>query len=71
FVLAYRSADFQRMPDLTSMPSDEEGRFVLYVPGPGRYCLAARSKTRGQPRTGEPYGTLGPGKDACRDVTAG
>lgn len=71
FVLAYRSPDFHRMPDLTSRPADEDGSFVLFVPEPGRYCLAARLKTRGQPRVGEPYGILGEGEAACRDVMAG
>ncbi len=71
FALAYRTKDFHRMPDLTSTPADRDGRFILYVPGPGRYCLAARSKTRGQPRAGEPYGVLGSGDDACRQVMSG
>jgi len=71
FALAYRSSDFHRMPDLTSTPSDQEGRFTLYVPEASRYCLAARTGTRGQPRAGEPYGTLGEGEAACRDVAAG
>jgi hypothetical protein len=68
FVLAYRSPDFRRMPDYTSLPTGSDGRFVLYVPEPGRYCLAARKQTRGQPREGEPYGTLGRGDDSCREV---
>jgi hypothetical protein len=71
FVLAYRSPDFRRMPDFTSLPAGQDGRFVLYVPNPGRYCLAARKQTRGQPREGEPYGTLGPGEAGCRQVNRG
>lgn len=71
FALAYRSADFQRMPDYTSAPADANGRFTLYVPDPGEYCLAARTKTRGQPRAGEMYGTLGFGAEACRSVVTG
>ena len=66
FVLAYRTADFHRMPDLTSTPANEDGNFTLFVPEPGRYCLAARTQTRGQPRAGEPYGILGAKGDACR-----
>ncbi len=58
FVLAYGSADFQRRPDYTSPAVGEDGRFTLYLPGPGRFCLAARLQTRGQPRAGEPYGVL-------------
>ena len=71
FVLAYRSPDFRRMPDYTSLPAGEDGRFVLYVPDPGRYCLAARKQTRGQPREGEPYGALGPDDAGCRQVSRG
>lgn len=71
FVLAYRSADFRRMPDFTSLPAGVDGRFVLYVPDSGRYCLAARKQTRGQPRAGEPYGTLGRGEKSCRKVDRG
>ncbi len=71
FVLAYRDADFHRMPDLTSSPADDNGRFALYVGDVGRYCLAARTQTRGQPRAGEPYGTLGEGEGACRQAVAG
>ena len=71
FVLAYRSEDFRRMPDFTSLPAGPEGRFVLYVPDSGSYCLAARKQTRGQPREGEPYGTLGAGAAGCRQVNRG
>jgi hypothetical protein len=61
FVLAYRDADFHRMPDHTSLPVDAGGRFILYLPEGGTWCLAARGKTRGQPMAGEPYGVL----DGC------
>jgi hypothetical protein len=71
FVLAYRSPDFRRMPDYTSLPAGPDGRFILYVPEAGRYCLAARKQTRGQPREGEPYGTLGIGDASCRNVSRG
>lgn len=71
FVLAYRSADFRRMPDFTSLPAGADGRFVLYLPDSGRYCLAARTQTRGQPRDGEPYGTLGTDEESCRQVRRG
>lgn len=69
--MAYRDTDFQRMPDYTSGPADSNGRFTLYVPEAGRFCLSARMKTRGQPLAGEPYGTLGRGDDSCRSVDAG
>lgn len=69
--LAYQSTDFHRMPDWTSMPADGNGIFTLYLPAPGRYCLAARMSSRGQPKAGEPYGLLGPDNDGCRSVDAG
>ena len=56
FVLAYRDDNRHRMPDHTSLPAGEDGRFTLYLPTPGNWCLAARSQTRGQPLPGEPYG---------------
>ena len=71
FVLAYRTADFRQMPDFTSLPAGADGRFVLYVPDSGSYCLAARKQTRGQPREGEPYGTLGQDEESCRQVNSG
>jgi hypothetical protein len=71
FALAYRKADFRRIPDYTSLPADADGNFTLYLPDKGRWCLAARSETRGQPRAGEPYGRLGDGEDACRELVKG
>ncbi|BCR06973.1 hypothetical protein DESUT3_40420 [Desulfuromonas versatilis] len=71
FAMAYRDADFRRMPDFTSPAVGEDGRFVLYVPEPGRYCLAVRTRTRGQPMAGELYGTLGEGEAGCRRVGEG
>ncbi len=70
-VLAYGDEDFRRMPDYTSPAADEDGRFILYVPRAGRYCLAARTKTRGQPMAGEPYAVLGRGDQGCRRVDKG
>lgn len=69
--LAYRTADHRRMPDYTAAPTGGDGRFVLYLPQGGRFCLAARSRTRGQPAAGEPYGVLAPGEDGCRSVERG
>lgn len=71
FVLAYGDLDLRRMPEFTSAPVGDDGRFELFVAEPGRYCLAARSKTRGQPRAGEPYGLLGPGDEACVESRSG
>lgn len=55
-VMAYQDADLKRMPDFASPPTDESGRFSLPVAGAGSYCLAARTRSRGQPQPGEPYG---------------
>ena len=50
FALAYRKPDFRRMPDYTSAVVGSDGRFPLYLPGGGRFCLAARTRTRRLPR---------------------
>lgn len=71
FVLAYSSPDYRHSPDWTSLPADHSGAFVLYLPGTGRYCLAARTGTRSQPREGELYGRLGNGEDGCRSLEQG
>jgi len=71
FVLAYTSPDYRHSPDWTSLPADDSGHFVLYLPGAGRYCLAARTGTRSQPREGEPYGRLGDGENGCRVLKPG
>ncbi len=71
FVLAYRDLDTHRMPDATSPAAGEDGRFLLYLPQGGNWCLAARTRTRGQPTAGEPYGLLGPGAGGCRQVKKG
>jgi len=71
FVIAYPDSDLKRMPETTSPAVGEDGRFVLYVERPGRWCLAARTRTRGQPVAGELYGVLGEGAAGCREVAAG
>lgn len=68
FVLAYSSADFHRMPDHTSPAVGEDGRFTLYLPRVGSFCLAARIRTRGQPQAGELYGVL---EGGCRKASEG
>lgn len=68
FVLAYSSADFHRMPDHTSPAVGEDGRFTLYLPRAGSFCLAARVRTRGQPQAGELYGVL---EGGCRQASQG
>ena len=71
FIIAYPEADFQRMPETTSPAVGEDGRFHLYVERIGQWCLAARTRTRGQPIAGEPYGLLGAGESSCRIAVSG
>lgn len=71
FALAYRDRNFRRMPDYSSAGTDADGRFLLYVDEPGRYCLIARQGTRGQPRQGELFGQLGKGEAGCLEVEKG
>ncbi len=71
FAMAYRDADFRRMPDFTSPAVGEDGGFLLYVPEAGTYCLAVRTRTRGQPMAGELYGVLGEGRQGCRSLRQG
>lgn len=68
FVLAYRDGNRHRMPDHTSLPAREDGRFTLYLPTAGEWCLAAREKTRGQPQPGEPYG-IPEGNQGCPSIS--
>lgn len=71
FALAYAGSDFKRMPEATSPAVGDDGRFTLYIDRPGFWCLAARTRTRGQPAPGELYGVLGTGDQGCRQVDAG
>ncbi|NJC87861.1 MAG: hypothetical protein FIB02_04905 [Desulfuromonas sp.] len=71
FVIAYPDPDFRHMPEATSPAVGEDGRFTLYVERPGRWCLAARTRTRGQPVAGELFGILGEGAAGCREVSSG
>lgn len=56
FAMVYTSGDMKRMPAYTSVMTGTDGTFVIYLPGGGRYWLAARKNIRGRPRAGEPYG---------------
>jgi hypothetical protein len=69
--LVYRGQDIQRMPDFAAAPTGGDGRFVVHLPTAGRYCVVLRSRTRGQPRRGELYGTLEPRTAPCREIAAG
>lgn len=71
FVIAYPEADFQHMPEATSPSVGTDGLFHLYVERTGQWCLAARTRTRGQPIAGELYGLLGQGSDGCRTAVPG
>jgi hypothetical protein len=59
------------MPEATSPAVGEDGRFTLYVSRSGQWCLAARTRTRGQPVAGELYGVLGEGQAGCREAAGG
>lgn len=71
FVIAYPDTDFQRMPEATSATVGEDGRFHLYVERMGQWCLAARTRTRGQPIAGELYGVLDNDESGCRNAVPG
>ena len=71
FVIAYPDSDFQRMTEATSPAVGDDGRFHLYVERTGLWCLAARTRTKGQPIAGEPYGVLGKGAAGCREGIEG
>jgi hypothetical protein len=71
FVIAYPDTRFQHMPEATSPAVGENGRFHLYVERTGQWCLAARTRTRGQPMVGELYGQLGQQDKSCRFIDQG
>lgn len=71
FVIAYPDTDYQHMPEATSPAVGTDGRFQLFVERGGQWCLAARTRTRGQPITGELYGLLGTGESGCRNTITG
>jgi hypothetical protein len=71
FVIAYPDSDFQRMPEATSPAVGDDGRFQLFVKRPGQWCLAARTRTRGQPIAGEPYGKLNKQGSVCQNAVTG
>lgn len=58
FGMAYNNDDLKRLPDFISTLSDNDGRFVIYLPKEGRYYLSARIHVYDMPRSGEPYGRL-------------
>jgi len=71
FALGYRDEDRRRPPDFNAPVTSDDGRFTLYLSEAGRYCLAARLSTRGQPGPGEPYGIPEGGRRGCFAVEPG
>lgn len=59
FAIAYMDDDIKRAPDFASTLTDQQGRFVLYLPEGGSYYLAGRIHAWDMPRPGEPYGIYG------------
>ena len=64
-VLAYRQPQIHRRPDYAATPAKADGRFNLYLPDPGPWCLVVRQYTRGQLRATELYALIGNLDDAC------
>ncbi|WP_305044812.1 MSCRAMM family protein [Geoalkalibacter sp.] len=71
FAIAYVNDDIKRAPDFASTLTDQEGRFVLYLPKGGTYYLAARIHAWDMPRPGEPYGLYGNGEPKPLEVAEG
>jgi len=59
FAMAYVNPEMKRLPDYISTLSDEQGRFILYLPEGGTYFLGARIQAWDMPTHGEPYGIYG------------
>lgn len=71
FVIAYPDTNYHQRPEVTSSPAGKDGRFQLFVTRMGKWCLAARIRTRGQPIAGELYGLLGKNETGCRNTEPG
>ena len=71
FVIAYPNTNYYQRPEVTSSPAGRDGRFQLFVTRIGKWCLAARTRTRGQPIAGELYGLLGKDEAGCRNTEPG
>ena len=71
FAMAYTTADMKRVPEFTSVMTDADGSFVIYLPRGGRYWLAARKNIREKPVVGEPYGLYRGSPDHSVRVTEG
>jgi len=55
-VLAYKHRDVRGRPDYASDWSEDDGKFVVYLPQGGRYYLTGRVKIIGPPQEGELFG---------------
>jgi hypothetical protein len=71
FAMAYTSSDMKRVPEYTSIMTDADGKFVVFLPRGGTYWLAARKNIREKPVVGEPYGIYRGSPDASVVVTSG
>jgi len=56
FAMAYTTSDMKRIPEHTSVMTDADGEFAVFLPKGGKYWLAARKNIREKPVVGEPYG---------------
>jgi len=56
FAMAYSTSDMKRIPEYTSVMTDADGEFAIFLPKGGTYWLAARKNIREKPVPGEPYG---------------
>jgi hypothetical protein len=56
YAFAYKDPRMAGKPDCVSEWTGEDGRYVIYVHGPGVYYVGARTGFKGVPRPDEPYG---------------
>jgi len=70
-VLAYRSEEARGRPDHLSQATGPDGRFVLYLPQGGRYCLLVRDQGRGRPGTADLYRFAEENEPFCPSLTTG
>ena len=71
FAMAYTSSDMKRVPEHTSVMTGADGTFAIFLPGAGRYWLAARKNIREKPVVGEPYGLYRGSKDHSVSIAEG
>lgn len=56
YAMVYTSKDIFSRPDYMSRPSDDEGRFKVYISETGTFLLIGRIRYGGPPKLGELYG---------------